>query len=259
MTADRPLAGRAALVTGAARRVGRAIALGLAEDGADVVVHYGTSRDAAEATARDAAALGVRAVAVAADLADPDAIDALMAAAVEALGRLDVLVNSASRFDRQAVGSITAADWDRSLDVNLRAPFLCAQAAAPHLAAAPRPAGETALVVNMADLSGVHPWREHVQHGVSKAGLIHLTRILARELAPAVRVNAVVPGAILPPAGADADDEWGRLTRQRVPLARVGDVADVVRTVRYFAQSPFVTGAVVEVDGGEGLRGPIGH
>ncbi len=259
MTVDRPLAGRAALVTGAARRIGRAIALGLAADGADVVVHYGTAHAAAAATARDAAAHGVQAAAVAADLADPAAIDALVADAAERFGRLDVVVNSASTFDRQPLGAITAADWDRALDVNLRAPFLLCQAAAPHLAAAPRRDGETALVVNLADLSGVHPWREHVQHGVSKAGLIHLTRILARELAPAVRVNAIVPGAILPPSGADVGDDWGALTRARVPLGRVGDVDDVVRTVRYFAQSPFVTGAIVAVDGGEGLRGPIGH
>lgn len=257
--ADRPLAGRAALVTGAAVRVGRAIALGLAGAGADVVVHYGGSQEAAEATVRDAKALGVRAVALSADLTDPAAIETLVDGAAGAFGRLDVLVNSAARFDRQALGSITALDWDATMNVNVRAPFLCAQRAAPHLRGSPRPDGQTALIVNMADLSGLHPWREHVQHGVSKAGVLHLTRILARELAPEIRVNAIVPGAILPPPEVAEGADWGRLTRARVPLARVGDPADIVRTVLYFAASPFVTGAVVHVDGGEGLLGPIGH
>lgn len=256
---ERPLAGRAALVTGAAVRVGRAIALGLAEAGADVVVHYGGSRAAAGETVRGAMAQGVRAVAIGADLADPAAVESLVDGAAAAFGRLDVVVNSAARFDRQKLADVRPADWDAALDVNLRAPFLIAQRAAPVLRSSPRPAGETALIVNMADLSGVYPWREHVQHGVSKAGVLHLTRILARELAPEIRVNAILPGAILPPPGVDPDGEWGPLTRKRVPLARVGDPAAVVRTVLYFAQSPFVTGAVVNVDGGEGLLGPIGH
>ena len=255
----RPLAGRTALVTGAAVRVGRAVALGLAGAGADVVVHYGGSRDAALATVRDAEALGVRAVALAADLADPDAIPGLVADAAAAFGRLDILVNSAARFDRQAVGTVTAADWDASMDVNLRAPFLCAQAAAPYLRAAARPDGEGALIVNMADLSGVQPWPEHMQHGVSKAGVLHLTRVLARALAPDIRVNAIVPGAILPPPDAADGDDWGRLTRKRVPLQRVGDPSDIVRTVLFFAASSFVTGAVLHVDGGESLIGPIGR
>lgn len=255
----RPLAGRTALVTGAAVRVGRAIALGLAEAGADVIVHYGGSGDEAAATARAAEALGVRAVTAQADLADPETVEAFVDCAAAAFGRLDIVVNSAARFDRQPIGAIRAADWDAALDVNLRAPFLIAQRAAPHLRASPRPPGETALIVNMADLSGVQPWREYIQHGVSKAGVLHLTRILARDLAPEIRVNAILPGAILPPPGVDADGDWGSLTRKRLPLARVGDPSAVVRTVLYFAQSPFVTGAIVNVDGGEGLLGPVGH
>lgn len=255
----RPLAGRTALVTGAAVRLGRAIVLGLAGAGADVVIHYGGSRDDALGTVRDAEALGVRAIALSADLADAAAIPGLVDAAAAAFGRLDVLVNNAARFDRQAIGSITAADWDASLDVNLRAPFLCAQAAAPHLRAASRPEGEGALIVNMADLSGAQAWSEHIQHGVSKAGVVHLTRVLARALAPDIRVNAIVPGAILPPPDAAEGEDWGRLTKKRVPLQRVGEPADVVRTVLYLVQSPFVTGAVLHVDGGESLIGPIGR
>jgi len=253
------LRGSVALVTGSARRVGRAILLGLAEAGADVVVHSRVAGEADEEVAALARAHGVDVLVADADLADPEAIGRLVSAVEARFGRLDILVNSAARFDPQPFGAITAADWDASMAVNVRAPFLCAQAAAPLMRRSARPEGDGALIVNIADLSGVHPWRGFVQHGVSKAGLLHLTRILARELAPDIRVNVLVPGAILPPPGMAPDGPaWARLAA-RAPLGRSGEPADVVRAVCYLAESPYTTGAVLAIDGGEGLLGPIGH
>ncbi len=253
------LRGRVALVTGAGHRVGRSIALALAGGGADVVVHYGGSRAAAEATAAEIAALGVSAVAWPADLADPAAIAGLFERVADRFGRLDVLVNSAATFRKQPFARVTAADWDAALAVNLRAPFLCMQHAAPLMRAAPRPGGAPALVVNLADLSGVYPWRGYVQHGVSKAGLLHLTRIAARELAPDVRVNAVVPGAILPPPGVDPEGDLWREIGGAAPLARPGHPDLVASAVLFLAANDYVTGAALPVDGGEHLVGPINH
>ncbi len=247
-----------ALVTGAARRVGRAIALALAEQGAHIVLHYGGSSAEAEQTAADIRSLGVEALTVQADLADPAQIEALFAAIRDRFGELDVLVNSAALFERASFDAITAADWDRVMAVNLRAPFLCIQAAARLMRAADR-SGDPALIVNLADLSGVHPWLDFAHHAVSKAGLLHLTRVAARELAPAVRVNAVVPGAILPPPGVEPDSEAWREIGGRVPLKRPGDPARLAETVLYLAANDFVTGAVIHVDGGESLLGPVGH
>lgn len=252
------LGDRVALVTGAARRVGRVIAMALAGQGAHTVVHYGGSSAEAEQTAAAIRALGVEALTIQADLADPAQIEALFAAIRDRFGRLDVLINSAASFERAPFDAITAADWDRVLAVNLRAPFLCTQAAARLMRVADRSA-DSALIVNIADLSGVHPWLDFAHHGVSKAGVLHLTRIAARELAPAIRVNAVVPGAILPPPGVEPGSQAWREISERVPLKRPGDPARLAETVLYLAASDFVTGAVIPVDGGESLLGPVGH
>jgi NAD(P)-dependent dehydrogenase (short-subunit alcohol dehydrogenase family) len=249
--------GRTALVTGAGKRVGRAIALALAGAGADVYVHYGRSREAAEDTARVARDLGVRAWTGSADLADSASIARLFEDVALQAGRLDVLVNSAARFDKQPLDAIEASDWSRSFDVNLRAPFLSAR----HAAALMKQSGEVdrGCIVNISDLSGVHPWRDYVQHGLSKAGVLHLTKILARELAPEVRVNTIVPGAILPPPGMSEDDPEWRETAQRVPLLRTGHADQIADTVLYLVGADFTTGATIHVDGGEGLLGPVGH
>lgn len=253
------VAGTVALVTGGAKRLGRAMVLGLAESGAVPIVHFGRSEDEAEGTVAEARALGVDAVAIGADLADPAAIEGLFEAIERRFGRLDILVNSAARFDRQPIEAIDVESWRRSLEVNVTAPFLCAQAAAGVMRSGAARRKAPALIVNMVDLSGRHPWRDHVQHGVSKAGLMHLTRILARELAPDIRVNAIMPGAILPPPGIDdADPRWTS-TAERVPLRRTGSPADVVAALRYLVEADFVTGAIMPVDGGEDLLGPLGH
>jgi pteridine reductase len=238
--------GRVALVTGGAHRVGRALALALAQAGADVVVHYHASEAAARATVADIEALGRRAVAVRADLGDPAQIGGPLAVARDAFGRLDILVNSASLFERAPVDAITVEAWDRVLAVNLRAPFLLARDAAPLLRAA-RPG----LVVNIADLSALQPWPSFAHHAVSKAGLVHLTRVLARALAPDVRVNAIAPGTVLPPADFDGEDYAGG--RDRRVLERAGSPDDVVAALLYLVRAEFVTGEILVVDGGRML------
>lgn len=253
------LHGRVALVTGAAHRVGKAIALELARHGAHVVVHYGGSSEAAQQTAGEIATLGVEALPFQADLSQAEAIEALFRAVDEHFGRLDVLVNSASNFMKQPFDAIGLDDWKAAMQVNLRAPFLCTQLGARLMNRTARPEGETALVVNIADLAGVHPWRDFVQHGVSKAGLIHLTKATARELAPSIRVNAIAPGPVLPPAHMDPHSAaWERIATA-VPLGRAGHPGHVAHTVIFLAENDYITGALIPVDGGENLLGAAHH
>lgn len=249
------LSGKVALVTGAAHRLGKAIALALAGRGASIVLHYGTSAEQAEATASEIRRLGVKAWALAADLSDPRQIEALVATAGERAHRLDVLVASAATFERRPLEEISAEDWDRVHAINLRAPFLLLREAAPRLRASHRDGGAPAAVINVLDLSSQLPWRRYAHHGSAKAGLAHLTRIAARELAPAIRVNAVAPGAILPPPGMDAADEAWRITGSRLPLGRTGDPREVGSAVAFLAENDFTTGTVLVVDGGESLIG----
>lgn len=239
------LAGRAAAVTGGARRLGRALALALARAGCNVIVHYNRSADDAARTVREIEAMGVGARALQADLAVATAAAPLMDAAVAAFGRLDVLVNSASLFERAPVADIDATAWDRVQAVNLRAPFLLSRAAAPHLAAT------GGSIVNIADLSALQPWPTYAHHAVSKAGLVHLTRVLARALGPVVRVNAIAPGTVLPPDDYTGEDHAGGPDRR--VLARAGSPADVEQALLYLVGSPFVTGQVLVVDGGRTL------
>ena len=247
-----------ALVTGAGHRIGRAIALGLADAGCHVVVHYGRSRESAGETADAVRARGRDALTFSADLSRPDDIEALFCAIGERFERLDVLVNSAASFLRVPMDEVTVEQWDAVAAVNTRAPFLCSQYAAAlmrgvharpgrHLELAP------ASIVNIADMAGVTAWKGYVPHGVSKAALLHLTRLSARELAPDVRANAIVPGPILPPAGEDMSDEEWRRKGERVPLARPGDPSHVADTVVYLCTNDYVTGDTVFVDGGEHL------
>jgi NAD(P)-dependent dehydrogenase (short-subunit alcohol dehydrogenase family) len=239
-------AGTVALVTGGARRVGRALALGLARAGADVVVHYhGSAREAADTVAAIQAE-GRRAVAIRADLASADEAAPLIRAAAQALGRIDILVNNAALFERSPLDAITAQDWDRVLAVNLRAPFLLAQAAAPLLRE--RGAG---VIVNIADLSAFQPWPSYAHHSVSKAGLVHLTRVLARALAPAIRANCIAPGTVLPPENMQ-EEEIVR-DRERATVDRPGSPDDVVAALLYLVRADFVTGETLLVDGGRML------
>lgn len=236
---------RVALVTGGAVRVGRALSLGLAEAGYDVVVHYHRSEAAAREVVSRIEELGRQALPVAGDLGRPEAVENVAHEVRQRFGRLDLLINSAASFEQAELLEVDASAWDRVMALNLRAPFLLVRASADLLRAS------EGTVVNLLDLSAIEPWTHHPHHSVSKAGLLHLTRILARVLAPQVRVNAIAPGSVLLPEGVAAD--FPERERRRIPLGRVGDPEDVLRTVLFLAASPFITGEVLVVDGGRSL------
>jgi pteridine reductase len=233
---------RTALVTGGGVRLGRALALALARHGANVVVHYGSSADAAEETAAAVRSLGRRADTVQADLALPDCAERVAAAVERDFGALDILVNSAATFARAPVAEITAAEWDHVMAVNVRAPFLLAQRLAPLLRA-----GDGGVIVNIADLSALQAWPSYAHHAVSKAGLVHLTAVLARALAPEIRVNCIAPGTVLP-AEDPAHDSGGNADRRLV--GRRGTPDDVADALIFLVSSGFVTGETIVVDGG---------
>lgn len=239
---------RVGLVTGGAVRIGRAISLGLAEAGYDLLVAYHASEKQAGTLQQSVSASGRRCEIVRTDLVDPRASETLVRAVQDAYGRLDLLVNSAATFDARPLLDIDAARWDAVMSLNLRAPHLVVRAAAGLLRRA------RGNVVNILDLSAFQPWTEYPHHAVSKAALAHLTRIQARVLAPHVRVNAVAPGSVLPPT--EWSDERQRAVADAVPLGRRGSAADVVEAVLYLAGAPFVTGQTLVVDGGRLLGAP---
>jgi pteridine reductase len=236
---------KVALVTGGAVRVGRALSLGLAEAGFDVAVSYHSSAGPAEEVAARIRGLGRRALLLPGDVSRPEDVERITGTLERELGRLDLLVNSASNFHRTPLLEVDAAEWDEVMGVNLKGPFLMARASAELL----RASGGS--IVNIVDLSAIQPWTAYPHHSVSKAGLLHLTRVLARTLAPEVRVNAIAPGTVLPPEG--QSEESLERERRRTPLARLGTPQDVLRTVLFLEASPYVTGALIVVDGGLNL------
>ena len=238
--------GKVALVTGAAKRVGRSIALALAERGAELVIHYHTSEREAQEVAALAKKAGGKPVVVRADLSVPADVREMVNTAMRAFGRVEILVNSAAIFSRTPFLTVTEEDWDRFLGVNLKAPFLLC-----------RLVGEVmsrqgcGVIVNLADIAGAKVWAEYIPYSVSKAGLLALTTGLAKALAPDVRVNAIAPGTVLLPDGSDAAEQ-GRAVG-RVPLRRLGLPEDITRAALYLIESDFVTGEVLTVDGGQRL------
>ncbi len=241
--AERPLTGKAALVTGAGVRVGRAIALALAEAGADLAVHHRDSGAEAAKVVQEIAALGRRAFALRADLARPDECRAVIRDAIRSLGTLDLLVHSAASFRRATLEESDEALWDSAMNVNARAGFLLAREAAKTLRL------RAGRIVLISDFLAADPARGYLAHGVSKAAVEGLMRALAIELAPEVSVNAVAPGTVLIPDGTSAAtaNRWAK----RVPLQRNGDPADVAATVVFLCAGPsFITGQVLRVDGG---------
>ncbi len=231
-----------AIVTGAAHRLGRAIALGLARSGYAIGLHYFQSEGAAAETAREIESLGVPAALLPADLTDEQQIDRMFAAVARLPFRLRVLVNSAGVMQPANLRDMPAEQWDLTLDLNLRAPFLCAQRAARLMVE------EGGIIVNVTDAGDQRAWTGFPAYIVSKAGLEALTRLLARTLAPQIRVNAVAPGLILPPPGFP-DQNWMRLV-ERLPLKRSGDPDEVVKAVEFFIQNEYITGQTVAIDGG---------
>lgn len=243
-----PLTGKAALVTGAARRVGADIARALHSAGANVVLHYRSSADEAADLARQLNGLRADSVALAqCDLLDGASMPELARTAAAAFGGLDILVNNASSFYPTPLGDIDEDDWNDLIGTNLKAPLFLAQAAAAALRE------RDGLIVNMADIHGIRPLRRHPVYCVAKAGLIMLTKSLARELGPRVRVNAIAPGPVMWPE--DGVDETLRAEIiDRTALKRGGSAEDVARAVLFFAsEAPFVTGQILAVDGGRSI------
>ena len=240
------LDGRIVLVTGAGRRVGRAIAVALGTRGMRVVVHYNGSSDGAQATARMITGAGGTASVVQADLRIVSECERLVDDVVKEHGGLFALVNSAAIMRRTPVGEVIAEEWDEMHALNVRAPFFLTQRAAPALRAA------NGAVVNIADLAAFETWPAYVPHGMTKAAIVQMTRGLAHALAPEVRVNAVAPGVVLLPEGwSDADAEHLRST---TPLQRIGSPDDVAQAVVYLLEAEYVTGEVIRVDGGRHIR-----
>jgi pteridine reductase len=241
------LTGRLALVTGAGHRVGRAIALGLADRGMDVAAHYNASEAPARDTARSIEAMGRRAETFRANLAERGASRALVNTVSAAMGPIDVVINSAAVMMRTPWDEVTEAQWDDMFALNLRAVFFVTQAAARSMH------GRGGAIVNIADLAAFETWPAYVPHGITKAGVVQLTRAMARVLAPSVRVNAVAPGAVLLP------ESWSDIDAARMaettPLRRLGTPDDVLRAVLYLLDADYVTGETIIVDGGRHVRG----
>ncbi len=245
---DNALAGKVALITGGARRVGAAIARRLHSLGMNLILHYRHSGDAAHALQSELQATRPDSVVlIQADLLYINKLNSLARSALNQWQRLDVLVNNASAFYPTPFGEVTEKDWETLINANLKAPFFLAQAAAPHLSA------NEGCIVNLADVHADRPLKEHSVYSISKAGVVMLTKSLARELGPRVRVNAVAPGAILWP-----ENPMDDLSRQRIisatALKRQGQPEDIARAVEFLVRDAgYITGHVLTVDGGRTL------
>ena len=234
-----------ALVTGAGKRLGRAIALRLAQEGADVAVHYGKSASDAREVVEQIEKLGRRAIAFPAELTEVAADQRLVNDVVSQFGHLDILINTAATFLQTKFGETTEAIWHASLDTNLKAPFFLSQAAAPYLTMSGH-----GVIINFADIGGLLGWRDFLPHSVSKAGVMMLTRILAKELAPSVRVNAIAPGTITMPGD---PPEWQADYIRLAPLRRSGGPDEITDAVFYLITAEFMTGHTLVLDGGRTL------
>jgi NAD(P)-dependent dehydrogenase (short-subunit alcohol dehydrogenase family) len=242
-----PLRNQVALVTGGGRRIGRVIAVTLARAGARVVVNYHKSEREALATVRDIKAMGAEAVALRADVSNTRQVRAMFRAIEKRFGRIDILVNNAGTFFPAHWDELTENDWDRVLATNLKGPFFCAQAAARIMQRQKR-----GRIVNIASLGGLQAWSEYMHYCASKAGLIMLTRCLAKALAPHIQVNSVAPGTILFPG--EKPDPLIQKVVERTPLKRAGRPEDIAELVLYLAtRGDFITGQVLVVDGGQAI------
>ena len=242
------LSGKWALITGAARRVGACTARTLHAEGAGVVIHYRKSAVPAKALADELN--GIRpasAFAIHADLLDTGSFNSMVDAVVGQAGRLDILINNASSFYATPLGNVTLAQWDDLVGTNLRAPLFLSQTALPHLKAA------RGVIVNLIDIHAVRPLREHPVYGAAKAGLAMLTRAMARDLAPHVRVNGVAPGAVLWPDDGIAEQTKEAIIRQ-IPMKRAGEPGDITGCILYLVRdAAYVTGQIINVDGGRSI------
>jgi pteridine reductase len=240
---------KVALVTGGARRVGKAIAIALAQFGMDVVVHYGSSIEEAKNTVNEIMSFGPDALAVQANLSHPIEIQHLFDTVISKFGRLDVLINSASTFQKKQFMDIEVDDWNYVMDVNLRAPFLCSQLAAKLMLKK-----DGGVIINIADTIGLRPRQELPHHCISKAGVIMLTQVTALALGPRIRVNAIAPGPILPSKSSEPQ-VWDNF-RAALPLKRTGSPENITRAIIFLIQDDFMTGQTLTIDGGETLIEP---
>lgn len=241
------LSGKRALVTGAGKRLGRATSLALASEGVSVVVHYQTSQEAAEGCAEAVRGLGVKAWTIRADLADASASTSLMARVIETAGPIDILVNNASIFPRNSLADITWDDVAENMQVNAVSPLFVSRSFAAQ--------SRGGSIINVLDTRVVHHDRVHAAYHLSKRTLATLTRMMALEYAPSIRVNAVAPGLILPPPG--EDDAYMKKMVGSIPLERMGAAEDVTDAILYLLRSDFVTGQTIFVDGGFHMKGSV--
>jgi 3-oxoacyl-[acyl-carrier protein] reductase len=244
------LKGKVVCVTGSARRVGRAIALEFARQGANLVIHHNSSPEEAASAAQEARALGVEVLVVSANQSDPQAVAGMFQTIREHFGRLDVMVNSAASFNHTALLDVTFQEWQNVLGINLSGPFLCTQQAARLMSEG----GQGGAIINISDNSGLNAWKARPAHSISKAGVIMLTQVSALALAEYnIRVNCVVPGPVLRPAG----EPEGVLDSiaAGLPLKRIGEPQDIARACVFLATNDYATGTIMRVDGGEGLAG----
>jgi len=246
MTTNGVLAGKTLLVTGAAKRLGRAIALAAAENGADVAITYRESAREARVVIEELALHGVEAVAVRCDVTDERSVREMVKEVARELGGIDVLVNNAANYETAEFDKITVAQWDAIFASNSRGPFLVSREALPYLKK------RRGRIVNMGSLGGLRPWATHAHYCSSKAALHMLTRVMAKALAPQIAVNAVAPGMI--DLGEKSAAAFMRKTAKQTPMRRSGTAADIAAAVMFFATAPqFITGQVLAVDGGLGL------
>jgi NAD(P)-dependent dehydrogenase (short-subunit alcohol dehydrogenase family) len=239
---------RVALVTGGAKRLGRQISLALANAGFDVAVNFHESRQEAEHTVEEIMTRGVRSIKIQADVSRRDQVRRMVLAVKKELGRIDLLVNNSAIFAEVRLADVTDKIWDRTLDINLKGVFLCSQAVIPIMHKQ-----DSGCIVNIASVGGILAYPRHIPYSVSKAGVIMLTRCLAKSLAPKIRVNAVAPGTILLPGEQDPDTKM--TPKKRIPMKAYGKASDIAEAVLYFAlRAPYVTGQVLSVDGGRSIQ-----
>lgn len=235
-----------ALITGAAHRLGRAFALSLARQGYAILLHYNRARDEAQSVAAEIRALDVPVFLAQADLTDPHAALGLFSVVDESAHPLEILVNSAATMQRTDARTLPLAEWDTTINLNLRAPFILAQQAEARM----RSAGG-GLIVNITDVGAEKSWSGFPAYTVSKAALSSLTKVLARSFAPSVRVNAIAPGLVLPADDMPAE-EWQRLV-QRLPLQRPANLTELTAALEFLLKNEYITGQTITVDGGYSL------
>jgi pteridine reductase len=247
------------LITGASRRIGMLTAQLFAQHGAQIIAHYQPGyEDEMNTVIAELNKNNCIAQSISADLSKPEDIANMFEYISNTYGAIDILINSAATFFNSQLHDISSEEWDYVMAVNVRAPFLCSQSF-DRLHKKLYKNDNSGVIINIADMSGIHAWSNYVHHGVSKAGLIHLTRILARSLAPRVRVNAIVPGLVSPPPGLSDNDENWLLMQYNIPLKKAGTMEDVAQAALFLVNHDFTHGTVLTLDGGETLVGPLNH